>query len=100
MPEKLVVMLDGRVCCATCWTWATAVPMATPSRRSNEMVTDGSCPEWLTVSGPTLDVIVASDASGTSVAFWERIYRRLNAERSCWNSGRSSMTTQYWLVAV
>src|SRR5256885_10165504 len=99
-PERLVVMLDGSVCRATRCTWATAVPMATPSRRSNEMVTDGSCPEWLTVSGPTLDVIVASDASGTGVPFWERIYSRLKAERSCWYSGRSSMTTQYWLVAV
>src|SRR5205809_8135700 len=93
-------MLDGRVCCATCWTWATAVPMATPSRRSNEMVTDGSCPEWLRVSGPVLDVIVASDASGTSVAFGERMYGRLNAEWSCGNWGRRSMTNHYWLVAV
>src|SRR5438874_10455934 len=100
VPEKLVVMLDGSVCRAMRCTWATAVPMETPCRRSNEIVTDGSCPAWFTVSGPTLEPRVASDASGTSVPFWERMYSRLSAERSCWYWGRSSMTTQYWLVAV
>src|ERR1043166_815299 len=94
VPEKLVVMLDGRSCWATRCTCATAVPIATPSRKSNEIVTDGSCPEWFTVSGPTLDVIVASEASGTRVPVCERMYSRLRAERSCWYSGSSSITTQ------
>ena len=90
-----MVMLDGRVCRASRWTSATAVPIATPGRRSKETVTDGSCPEWLTVSGPTLEVRVASEASGTSGPRAERMYNRLSAERSCWYSGSSSITTQY-----
>ena len=79
-----MVMLDCSVCRAIRCTSATAVPIATPARKSNEIVTDGSCPEWLTVSGPTLDVRVASEASGTSGPLRERMYNRLSAERSCW----------------
>ena len=58
--------------------------MATPSRRSNDIVTAGSCPAWFTVRGPALELSVASDASGTSGPFCERMYRRLSADRSRW----------------
>src|SRR5256885_16092069 len=77
VPEKLVVMLDRSVCCATRCTWATAVPMATPSRKSNEMVTDGSCPEWLTLSGPALDALGAVAGRGRSAPLFGRMDSRL-----------------------
>src|SRR5881227_3807619 len=91
-------MLDGSSCRASRSTWADAGPMETPWRRSNEIVTAGSCPEWFTVSGPTVVVRVASDASGISVPVLERMYSRLSADRSCWFWGSSSITTQYWVV--
>src|SRR5436309_7468195 len=54
-------------------TWATAVPSDTPDFRSKEMVTAGSCPAWLTVSGPTLEPSVAREASGTRLPLFERM---------------------------
>jgi len=66
VPPNEVVTLEGSTCRATRCTAATAVPSDTFGWRSNEIVTDGSCPEWLTVSGPTVEVMSASDASGTS----------------------------------
>jgi len=44
VPEKLPVMLEGNDCRATRCTSATAVPMDTLGFRSNEIVTEGSCP--------------------------------------------------------
>ena len=42
----------GSVSRAAACTRATASPSATPGRRLNDSVTDGSCPVWLTDSGP------------------------------------------------
>src|SRR6266704_2487840 len=82
VPVKFVVMLEGSVCRATRCTSATAVPMETPGFRLNEMVTEGSCPEWLTVSGPTLEPSVARDASGTRLPVCDLMYSRVRADRS------------------
>ena len=46
-------MVAGRAARADLSTAATASPKATPGLRLKEMVTDGSWPRWLTVSGPT-----------------------------------------------
>src|SRR5207245_10931413 len=54
VPPNEVVTLEGSTCRATRCTAATAVPSDTFGWRSNEIVTDGNCPEWLTVSGPTV----------------------------------------------
>src|SRR2546422_7249438 len=54
VPPNEVVTLEGSTWRATRCTSATAVPSDTFGWRSNEIVTDGSCPEWLTVSGPTV----------------------------------------------
>ena len=48
-------------------TRATASPSATPGRRLNDSVTDGSCPVWLTDSGPTVWRVVTTAESGTSL---------------------------------
>jgi hypothetical protein len=44
----------------------TASPIETFGARLNESVTDGSWPEWFTVSGPTSGVTWASAVSGIS----------------------------------
>src|SRR5262249_53595868 len=44
----------------------TASPSEAPGRRLKEIVTDGSCPEWFTLSGPTDRPSVATAAKGTS----------------------------------
>jgi hypothetical protein len=50
----------------------TASPSAIPERRLNESVTDGSCPVWLTDSGPTPVDMVATVLSGMSFPVFER----------------------------
>ena len=58
-------------------TRATASPSATPGRRLNDSVTDGSCPVWLTDSGPT-----PSDAWSTTVESGTSLPRgRLHVEQ-------------------
>src|SRR5712692_76228 len=100
VPAKFVVMCEGRVWRATRCTSATAVPSETPGFRSKDRVTDGNWPEWVTVSGPTLEPSVARDASGTRPLVCDLMYSRLRADRSCWYSGSSSISTQYWFVGV
>ena len=67
VPEKPVEMPAGSVRAASCDTATDACPSATPGRRLNDIVTDGTCPEWLTAVGPTLRVSVATVPSATSV---------------------------------
>ena len=54
------------------WIASTASPSATPGFRLNEIVTDGSWPVWLTVSGPTSVVTVATVFSGISLPLDDR----------------------------
>ena len=54
VPWNVVFRVVGT--CSSCvalFTSSIACDSATPGLRSNEMVTDGSCPRWLTESGPT-----------------------------------------------
>ena len=52
VPEKLVLMVEGSTSRAAASTPSTAVPIEVPGSRLNESVTEGSWPEWFTVSGP------------------------------------------------
>jgi hypothetical protein len=90
----------GKIFAACAPTIFVAVPSATPGLKLNERVTDGSCPEWFTLNGPALWLISATALSGTSDPLFERTYRRLSADRSRWNCGKSSITTQYTLFGV
>ena len=73
VPWKLVVMEMGSIEAARLCTSLTAWPSATPGARSNEMVTEGSWPVWLTVSGPTPVVNFETAPSGTSWPDEERM---------------------------
>ena len=95
VPEKPVLIDDGRVWFAILCTSSVAWPSATPGRRLNDSVTDGSCPEWLTLSAPAVCVMRATALSGTSAPVLERTYSMLIADRSSWYCGKSSITTQY-----
>ena len=53
MPEKLAATVLGKTSAETCRTAANAGPSDTPGARLNDTVTDGNCPEWFTVTGPT-----------------------------------------------
>jgi hypothetical protein len=67
VPWKLMLSVaGGRSSRRTASTWATASLSETPGRGLNEIVTDGSCPRCVTVSGPTPVVIWATEPSGTS----------------------------------
>ena len=77
-----MLILAGRVWRAVCWTRATASPRDTPGARLKEIVTEGSCPEWLMVSGPVPGVTAARLASGTSVPEGALIDSSCSAERS------------------
>src|SRR5262249_1593813 len=100
-PWKLPMSVAGaRTSRTTCWTCDTAWLSDTPSLRLNEIVTDGSWPRWLTVSGPSAGVSRATASRGTSLACDERTYSRGNWLGSRWYAGSSSRTTQYWLDGV
>jgi hypothetical protein len=74
---------------------------AASGRRLNEMVEDGVWPRWLTLSGPTVRLSLATASSGMSLPVrGERMWSRERAEASRWNSGASSMMTKYWLLGV
>src|SRR5439155_63906 len=68
----------------TCWICDTAWLSETPCLRLNEIVTDGSWPRWLTVSGPSPGVRRATASSGTSLLCDERTYSRGNWVGSRW----------------
>jgi hypothetical protein len=66
----------------------------------NESVTDGSCPEWLIVTGPRLLLNVATAFIGTSAPVELFTYNSANSDRSCWYCGSSSRITSYSLLGV
>ena len=73
VPWKLVVSVAGiRSSRSTLRISFTASPSATPGLRLKEMVTAGSWPRWLTVSGPTVRVSLATAFRGTSLPELER----------------------------
>src|SRR5438552_18458003 len=86
VPWKLVVTVEGSVAAANAWIADTASPNATPGLRLNEIVTDGNWPVWLTLSGPTLVVTLATVLSGISRPVEERTYNMESAAGSFWNS--------------
>src|SRR5205085_682818 len=100
VPENPVLIVEGSVCRAAFWTSFTAAPRETPGGRLNDSVTDGNCPLWFTLNGPTSLDADATDVSGTSVPVCERKYSNWRAEGSRWYSGNSSIMTQYWLFGV
>src|SRR5881296_93153 len=100
VPENPVLMVDGSVCRAAFWTSLTAVPSDTPGGRLNDSVTEGSCPLWFTLNGPTSLDAEATDVSGISLPLCERRYSSPSADGSRWYSGKSSRITQYWLFGV
>src|SRR5580700_10465392 len=59
-------MLVGRTVRASFVMASIAVPSETPGERLKEIVTEGSCPEWLTVTGPTAVANLATALNGTS----------------------------------
>ncbi len=65
-------MLEGSVWRAAFSTSLTAVPSDTPGGRLNDSVTEGSCPLWFTLSGPTSLDAEATDVSGISLPLCER----------------------------
>src|SRR3984957_3844247 len=95
VPWKSVVMLSGRVAAASLCTSASALPSETPGATSNEIVADGSCPEWLTCNGPSDRVNFTSVSSGTSAPLDDRTYSNESVPGSAWYCGSTSMMTQY-----
>src|SRR5512141_2015616 len=93
-------MEAGRVARATLSTADTASPRATPGRRLNERVTEGSWPRWFTRSGPTPGVSRATEASGTDIPVEDRAYSRESAAGSVWSLGRSSRMALYVLLGA
>jgi hypothetical protein len=71
-PEYCAVTDDGSVLSATVFTSASALPSETLGATSNEIVTAGSCPEWLIDNGPSVRVSFATVLSGTSCPVSER----------------------------
>ena len=67
---------------ATSRMWSTAAPSETPGRSPNETDTDGSCPEWLTLCGPTVSFADTTDSSGTS-APPELLNESFSSESAC-----------------
>src|SRR6266436_8594492 len=100
VPEKPVLIVDGRVCRAAFCTSFTAAPRDTPGGRLNERVTDGSWPLWFTLRGPTSFDAEATEVSGISLPVCDRRYSSWSADGSRWYSGSSSRMTQYWLFGV
>src|SRR2546427_7201595 len=73
-PWKLVAIVDGKVCAAIVCTADTASPSAKPGFKLKEIVTDGSCPVWLTDSGPTDVSARATALSGINRPNEDRTY--------------------------
>src|SRR6202035_341003 len=65
-PSKAIVTVGGSSWLATSRMWSTAAPSETPGRSPHETDTDGSCPEWLTLWGPTVSFADTTDWIGTS----------------------------------
>ena len=58
-------------------------------------MTEGSWPEWFTVSGPVAGLTWARLPKGTETPLRPVMWSRFSAERSRWYWGSSSITTQY-----
>src|SRR6185437_9265457 len=82
VPENAVLIDDGSVRLAIRCTSAVAAPRDTPGRRLNDRVTDGSWPEWLTLSAPAVCDTLATALSGTSAPVLARMYSMLSADKS------------------
>src|SRR5262245_56071382 len=93
--QKLAPTRGGTPSFAVASTCFTAVPIDIPCARLNDTVTDGSWPEWFTVTGPTVYLNFATVLSGTSGPRDERTHSFPSASTSCWYSGSNSITTQY-----
>ena len=65
----------------------------TPIEFNTISVTDGIWPVWLIDTGPMAGVTVATAASGMRFPLRARMWSRLMAEGSRWNSGISSSST-------
>src|SRR2546422_4646420 len=100
VPWNLVVTLGGRMPAPASFTSLTASPSETPGLRLNEIVTAGSWPRWLTDSGPTVALRLATAFSGTSAPDDERTYSRDRAAGSVWSFGRSCRITWYSLLGA
>src|SRR5207253_8784824 len=100
VPANPVVIVAGRVCLATRLTAVTASPSEPLGRRLNEIVTDGSCPECATLSGPTPRSNPATADRGTRVPCAPGTYSFASAVSSSWSRGRTSRSTQYSLLLV
>ena len=100
VPWKLVVMVAGRRPLAAASTAFTASPSDTPGFRLNDSVTAGSCPMWLTDSGPTVCVRLATALSGTRAPDVARTYSIDSAAGSAWYAGSSCMMTLYSLFGA
>src|SRR5437762_7459760 len=98
-PSQLVVLVGGSTRSATCFTRAVAAPSDTPGRRPKETDTDGSCPEWLIVCGPTVSLNRTTDSSGTSEPEGVRNATFCSDSAACWYLGSSSMSTRYCEVS-
>src|SRR5438552_2729606 len=100
VPENDVVMDDGSVARATLVTSSTAAPRFPFGGMLNEIVTDGSWPEWAMLAGPMLCSYSATSESGTRapLALVMNIFE--SAFASSWSLGLICINTQYSLVAV
>src|SRR5947207_2408324 len=66
-PSNAIVTVGGSTPDAARRMLSTAAPSDTPGRRPNDTFTDGSCPVWLMLCGPTVSFVVTTAGSGTSV---------------------------------
>src|SRR6266404_9206985 len=96
VPWKVVFSVSGTfISTEARRTSAMAWLSDTPGRKSNDRLTEGSWPRWVTVSGPTLELKEAMALSGTRVPVVERMYSMDSADGSRWYFGSSSRITQY-----
>src|SRR2546423_13018280 len=82
VPWNVVAIVDGSVDAAADWIVDTASPSAVPGLRLKEIVTDGSCPVWLTVSGPASVRTFTTVSRGIRLPFDERMYSIESADGS------------------
>src|ERR1051326_503304 len=100
VPWKLVVIADGSVVLAMPLISLTASPSETPGFVLNEIVTDGTWPEWFTASGPNVGTRFDTTSSGTSCPDTPRTHRIDSSSGWPWNRGSTSMMTWYSFVGA
>ena len=100
VPANAVVTSEVSTARPAACTSVTASESPVPGLTSNDRVTAGSWPAWVTDSGPSPGVSFATDPIGTSEPFVERTCRSWSADASRWYCGRTSRMTQYWLFGV